>query len=51
MNMGHENLQQMVKAISDTIYHIERNAHSKTQLLTLFIKLVQIVENRVGDIV
>ncbi len=51
MNMGHNKLQQMVKAISETIYHIERNAHSKTQLLTLFIKLVQIVENRVAEVI
>lgn len=36
----------MVKEISSCIYHIERNAHSKTQLHVLSIKLAYIVKNR-----
>ncbi|XZF14561.1 DNA polymerase III subunit [Chitinophagaceae bacterium MMS25-I14] len=40
-------LQQMVKSISDTIFYIERNAHSRTQLHVLSIRLVQIIQNRV----
>ncbi|RYE21607.1 MAG: hypothetical protein EOP51_15235 [Sphingobacteriales bacterium] len=36
----------MVEEISKTIYYIERNAHSKTQLHTLSIKVMYIVQNR-----
>ena len=37
------NLQGMVKAMTDTIYYIERNAHSRTQLHTLSIRMQYIV--------
>ncbi len=37
----------MVKLITDTIYYIERNAHSKTQLHTMSIKMVYTVQNKV----
>jgi DNA polymerase-3 subunit delta' len=40
-----EGFQQMVSAISDTIFYIERNAHSKTQLHTLGIRLQHIIHN------
>lgn len=36
----------MVKEITDTIYFIERNAHSKTQLHALSIRLVYVIQNR-----
>jgi DNA polymerase-3 subunit delta' len=36
----------MVKEISDTIYYIERNAHSKTQLHALSIRLTYIIQNK-----
>ncbi len=36
---------QMATAISDTIYYIERNAHSKTQLHALGIRLRHIIHN------
>ena len=41
-----EQIQKMVKRISDTIYFIERNAHSKTQLHVLSIQLIHIIQNR-----
>ena len=41
-----EALQQMIKEISSTIYYIERNAHSKTQLHALCIKLVYAIQGR-----
>jgi len=37
------NLQDMVKVLTDTIYYIERNAHSRTQLHTLSIRMQYIV--------
>ncbi|MCD6013616.1 MAG: hypothetical protein K0Q79_3478 [Flavipsychrobacter sp.] len=40
-----EALGQMAAAISDTIFYIERNAHSKTQLHTLGIRLRHIIHN------
>jgi len=40
-----EGFGQMTAAISDTIFYIERNAHSKTQLHALAIKMKQIVIN------
>lgn len=36
----------MIKEITSSIYYIERNAHSKTQLHTLSIKLAYIVKGR-----
>jgi DNA polymerase-3 subunit delta' len=39
-------LQKMVETISKTIYHIERNAHSKTQILSLSIQLVYCIQGR-----
>ena len=39
-------LQKMVETISKIIYHIERNAHSKTQLLSLSIQLVYFIQGR-----
>jgi DNA polymerase-3 subunit delta' len=41
-----EATSEMIKALSDTIYHIERNAHSKTQLLALTIKLQYLIQGR-----
>ncbi len=41
-----DTIRQMVKAITDTIYHIERNAHAKTQLHALSIRLVHIIQGR-----
>ena len=32
-------ITEMIKVLGETIYHIERNAHSKTQLLGLSVKL------------
>lgn len=46
MNISHEIINQMVKEITDTTYHIERNAHSKTQLHVLSVKMVYIITNR-----
>jgi DNA polymerase III subunit delta' len=34
-----ENISKMIDALSDTIFYIERNAHGKTQLHALFIRL------------
>jgi DNA polymerase III subunit delta' len=45
--MPYELLQQMVKTISDSIYYIERNAHSRTQLHALSIRLLYIIQQRV----
>jgi DNA polymerase-3 subunit delta' len=41
-----EVIQQMIEEISKTIYYIERNAHSRTQLHALSIRLVQAVQGR-----
>lgn len=41
-----ETIQQMIEEISKTIYYIERNAHSRTQLHALSIRLVQAVQGR-----
>ena len=41
-----EALTQMTKELTRTIYHIERNAHSKTQLHALSIRLVYIIQGR-----
>jgi DNA polymerase-3 subunit delta' len=39
-----ERLGQMAETISETIYYIERNAHSKTQLHALAIRLQYIIK-------
>jgi DNA polymerase-3 subunit delta' len=46
MTLPLEVFNKMVKAISQTIYYIERNAHSKTQLHALSIRLVYIIQNK-----
>jgi DNA polymerase-3 subunit delta' len=45
-DIGFESLQQMMEDISKTIYHIERNAHGKTQLHALSIKLLHLIQGR-----
>lgn len=47
MPLSLDTLNTMVKEIGKTMYFIERNAHSKTQLHTLSIKLVYAIQNRV----
>ena len=39
-------LGKMVKELTDTIYYIERNAHSKTQLHVLSVRVMYLVQNR-----
>ncbi len=39
-----EGFGQMVSAVSDTIFYIERNAHSKTQLHALAIRMQHIIQ-------
>lgn len=46
MNISYETINKLVKEITDTIYYIERNAHSKTQLHVLSVKMVYIINNR-----
>ncbi|OSZ81737.1 hypothetical protein CAP35_00260 [Chitinophagaceae bacterium IBVUCB1] len=46
MKISFEVLGQMTEAISKTIYYIERNAHSKTQLHSLSVKLVYMIQGR-----
>jgi len=46
MKLGFESISQMIGHISDTIYHIERNAHSKTQLHALSLKLVYAIQGK-----
>ncbi len=46
MPISFDALQQMVASISDTIFFIERNAHSKTQLHTLSIRLQYIIQKK-----
>jgi DNA polymerase-3 subunit delta' len=46
MNIGLETINSMVKELTDTIYYIERNAHSKTQLHVLSVRMVYIITNR-----
>lgn len=45
--LGFEAIQQMIDSISKTIYYIERNAHTKTQLHSLSLKLVYIIQGKV----
>jgi DNA polymerase-3 subunit delta' len=46
LGLSHEKLERMVARISDTIFYIERNAHSKTQLLALSIRLTHIIQGK-----
>lgn len=41
-----ETLYGMVKELTDTMYYIERNAHSKTQLHALSIRMVYVVQGK-----
>ncbi len=41
-----EVISQMIAALSETIYHIERNAHSKAQLMALAIKLQHLIQDK-----
>ena len=45
-NISFENFGKMVDTISETSFFIERNAHGKTQLHTLAIKLQHIIQNK-----
>ena len=45
-NLPLQTLENMIRALSDGIFHIERNAHSKTQLLALSIKLQHHIQGR-----
>jgi DNA polymerase-3 subunit delta' len=45
-NISFEALCKMTESITDTIFYIERNAHSRTQLHTLSIRLQYIIQNR-----
>lgn len=47
MKTGTDLLGKMVDELTDTIYYIERNAHSKTQLHALSVKLMYIINNRI----
>jgi DNA polymerase-3 subunit delta' len=46
MKLSFESISKMIGHISDTIYHIERNAHSKTQLHALSLKLVYTIHGK-----
>jgi DNA polymerase III subunit delta' len=46
MPVALEVFEKMVKEIADTIYFIERNAHSKTQLHALSIRLTYVIQNK-----
>lgn len=46
MNLPFDAIERMVKNITDTIFYIERNAHSKTQLHALSIRLAYIIQNK-----
>jgi len=46
MKISFETINRMVKEITDTIYYIERNAHSKTQLHVLCVRMVYIITGR-----
>ncbi len=47
MSLPLEVFGNIVEEISKTIYYIERNAHSKTQLHALSVKVMYIIQNRV----
>ena len=46
MSIGHEAMAGMVDTITNTVYYIERNAHSKTQLHALCLRLQYIIQNK-----
>lgn len=46
MSLSLEALRQMTEQITDTIFYIERNAHSKTQLHALCIRMQYAIQNR-----
>lgn len=46
LNVGFEQINKMIDLISKTIYHIERNAHGKTQLHALSVQMVYIIKGR-----
>lgn len=46
MSVPLDTFGKMVQEITDTVYFIERNAHSKTQLHALSIRMVYAVQNR-----
>jgi len=46
-----EKLQQMIAIISDTIFFIERNAHAKTQLHAMGLRLVYVVQGRSEQVI
>lgn len=41
-----EAFQQLIDTLTDTMFYIERNAHSKTQLLALAIRMQYIITNK-----
>ncbi len=41
-----DSIQQMISAITKTIYYIERNAHGKTQLHALSLRLVYFIQGK-----
>lgn len=41
-----EAFNEMIKALTDTMYYIERNAHSKSQLMALVIRMQHFVSGR-----
>lgn len=41
-----EAFEQLINTLTDTMFYIERNAHSKTQLLALAIRMQYIVQNK-----
>jgi DNA polymerase-3 subunit delta' len=43
-SLSHTVFQDMVQQITDTIFYIERNAHSKTQLMALSIRMVYAIK-------
>jgi DNA polymerase-3 subunit delta' len=45
-NLAAETYARIDKAIAETVYHIERNAHSKTQLLYLSIRMQHLVQGQ-----
>ena len=45
-NIAFENFGLMISAISDTIFYIERNAHSKTQLHAMAIRMQYFIQNK-----
>jgi DNA polymerase-3 subunit delta' len=50
-NLPLQTISDMIKALGDTIYRIERNAHSKTQLLALSVRLQYMIHGKVLPVV